>query len=282
MSDVVFDIEVDLLLEALLKRHGYDLRQYARASLRRRLQDAIRKRGMRRPLDLLPGLLDDPKELNDLLTLISVPVSEMFRDPEAFRAIRDEVLPVLETYPSIRVWVAGCATGEEAYSLAILLREAGLLHRSRIYATDINDEALAKAEAGVYPAKYLDLYSRNFLEVGGGDLEAHVAVGYDRFIVDAELRERVTFSHHNLQGDGVFAEAHLVSCRNTLIYFDRPLQDDVVGLLGDSLVRGGYLWLGPRESLEFSAHKRRFDAVSPRNRIFRASRDRTGGGGARD
>ncbi len=269
-DDVVFDVEVELVLDAVRRRHGYDFTQYARASLRRRLADAIAKRGMERPIDLLPGLLDDPNEMSELLGQISVPVSEMFRDPSAYRRLRDEVIPVLATYSRIRVWVAGCATGEEAYSLAILLREAGLLHRSRVYATDINDQALDQAASGIYPARHLEAYAHGYRLAGGlGSLEDHVSPGYDHFIVDADLRERVTFSHHNLQGDGVFGEVQLVSCRNVLIYFDRVLQDRVLGLLADSLVRNGYLWLGPKESIEFSAAGAGFEVVSATDRLYR-------------
>lgn len=269
-DDAAFDLEVDLVLDALRRRHGYDFTRYARASLRRRIADALTARGMERPIDLLPGLLDDRAEMTEFVGRISVPVSEMFRDPDSYRRIRDEVIPVLGTYSRIRVWVAGCATGEEAYSLAILLREAGLLHRSRLYATDINDAALEQATSGIYPARHLSSYAGNYRAAGGrGRLEDHVSPGYDHFIVDRELRDSVTFSHHNLQGDGVFAEAQLVSCRNVLIYFDRTLQDRVIGLLGASLVRNGFLWLGPKESLEFGTTRERFEAVSTTDRLYR-------------
>lgn len=268
----LFDIELRLLLEALYLRYQVDFRRYAPASLRRRLREALLRMGYERPAQLQDHVLREPAVFAQLLQYLTIQVSEMFRDPRYFLALRDEVLPALGTYPSIKVWVAGCANGEEVWSLAILLHEAGLLERSLIYATDINPEALQRAEAGIYPLDRAALFSRNYL-LGGGrrSLNEYFTEGYGGIVMQRRLRERVVFADHSLATDAVFSEVHLVSCRNVLIYFDTQLQDRAIGLFREALVHRGFLGLGSRETLRFGAHAEAFEALElpAEARIFR-------------
>lgn len=269
------DIELDLIVEAIYRRWHYDFRSYAEASLRRRLAAAMRRFGCPTLSALQARLLREPQVFTALLDDLTVQVSELFRDPPYFRALREEVLPHLRTYPSLKLWCAGCSRGEEAYSLAILLREEHLLERSMIYATDINPRALAAAEAGVYEADRMPGFIDNHRKSGGkGSLLDHATVAYGRVVFDKLLRRHMVFSDHSLATDSVFAEMHLVSCRNVLIYFDRTLQDRAVGLFADSLVRRGFLGMGSRETLRFSAHVAAFEEVSATHRIYRKAPDR--------
>ena len=204
-----------------------------------------------------------------MLEYLTVQVSEMFRDPSYFRALRETVVPVLRTYPSLKIWVAGCSTGEEVYSLAILLREEGLLERTLIYATDINANALQKAEAGVYAIERVPSFTENHARSGGrGSLSEHYTAAYGRVVFDKSLRRHIVFSDHSLATDSVFAEVHLVSCRNVLIYFDRALQDRALGLFHEALCRKGFLGLGSKESLRFSSHAQTFDELVAPERIY--------------
>ncbi len=269
-DEPVLDLELDLLLEAIWRRYSYDFRHYARASLRRRVAGALRTLGIERTSLLQDAVLRDPALFTRLLTLISVPVTDLFRDAGYFTALRDEVLPLLATYPSLRVWVAGCSTGEEVYSLAILLDEAGLLDRTLIYATDINPEALRAAESAVYPRSRVPGFTRNYQAFGGArSLSHYYTAAYDRIVFNRRLKSRVTFSDHSLATDAVFAEVHLVSCRNVLIYFDRPLRDRAVGLFHDALVPRGFLGLGARESLHGAQAAVEFEPVAREARIYR-------------
>jgi chemotaxis protein methyltransferase CheR len=263
-------IELDLVLEALARRHGYDFRNYARASLKRRMAGLAHKLGCANVAELVPRLLYDDALLPEILAGLSVPVTEMFRDPLVFKAIRDTLLPELATQPRINIWQAGCATGEEVYSLAILLDEADLLHKTQIYATDINDIALAKAEEGIFPAKTIEKYSENYLKAGGQRaLASYFSMGYGFAKIDGAIKDRISFAHHNLVADGVFCEVHLVVCRNVLIYFDRILQDRVLGLFSDSLSRGGFLCLGTKENVAFSAAAPQFVPVDAAQRLYK-------------
>ena len=212
--------------------------------------------------------------LPELLGYLTVQVSELFRDPAYFRAIRAHVVPHLRTYPSLKVGVAGCAAGEELYSLAILFREEGLDERTVFYATDINPDALRKAEAGVYALDRLPLFTENHRKAGGkSSLSDYYTAAYGAAVFDRSLRRRAVFSDHSLVSDAVFAEVHLVSCRNVLIYFDRDLQDRAVGLFKDALVRRGFLGLGSRESLRFTRHASAFDEFGPAERIYQKRGD---------
>ncbi|WP_337185116.1 CheR family methyltransferase [Phenylobacterium sp.] len=269
MRDGVEDLEIGLLLEALFRRYHYDFRSYARASIKRRLVQARDQLGFSSISALQDSLLHEPTTLGRLLGYLTVQVSEMFRDPSYFRALREKVLPHLRTYPSLKVWVAGCSHGEELYSLAILFREEGLEERTIFYATDINPAALQAAEAGVYPLDQVKKFTANHQKSGGrSSLSDYYTADYGRAIFDKSLRSRVVFSDHSLVTDAVFGEMHLISCRNVLIYFDRALQDRAIGLLRDSLARKGFLGLGSKESLRFSAHAAAFLEFSREDKIY--------------
>ena len=264
------DIEVELFVRALKLRHGYDFSQYATASLKRRIVHLVQSQQTGTMSELTTRLLHDPAFLATVLEGLSVPVSEMFRDPEVFRALREQVFPVLASYPQINIWQAGCAHGQEVYSLAILLEEAGLYERTQIYATDFNENALRQAQEGIYPAKEAQLWSRNYLAAGGSQsLADYYSARYELIKLDQRLRRHVIFANHNLVTDEVFCEAHLVLCRNVLIYFSDPLQDRTLALFRDSLVRGGFLCLGTRESLDFAPSAADFTPVNAALRIYR-------------
>lgn len=247
-------LEARLLLEAMAQAYGADFRAYAPQSMHRRLRAARERLGCATLSELQQRVLHDRAAFEAVLAHLTVQVSEMFRNPAFFRALREEVLPYLGTWPSLKVWVAGCADGEELYSLAILFREAGLEHRTQFYATDISAAALARAEAGIYPTDKLAGFSRNYQQAGGtGSLSDYYTAAYDWARFDPTLRRRVVFADHNLAADAVFTEAHLVTCRNVMIYFTPELQERAVGLFADSLVHGGFLGLGAHETLRFSS-----------------------------
>jgi chemotaxis protein methyltransferase CheR len=263
------DLEIQLLLEALFQRYHYDFRHYARASIKRRLIQARLHLGFATISAMQDRVLHDASMLPRLLDFLTVQVSEMFRDPTYFKALRDKVLPHLRTYPSLKVWIAGSSTGEEVYSLAILFKEEGLYDRTIFYATDINPEALAAAEAGVYAIDRIRKFTENHQKSGGkSSLSDYYTAAYGRAAFDKTLRERVVFSDHSLVTDAVFAEMHLISCRNVMIYFDRPLQDRAIGLFRDSLTRKGFLGLGSKESLRFSSHAGAFTDFVPGEKIY--------------
>nr|WP_314435192.1 CheR family methyltransferase [uncultured Brevundimonas sp.] len=270
MTDTTKDLEIQLLLEALFHRYHYDFRHYARASIKRRLLQATEQMGFSSLSALQERVLHDPLMLPRLLGYLTVQVSEMFRDPSYYRALREQVLPHLHTYPSLKVWIAGCSAGEELYSLAILFKEEGLYDRTLFYATDINPDALRAAESGVYPMDQVRKYTENHQKSGGrSSLSDYYTANYGRAVFDSRLRARAVFSDHSLVTDAVFSEMHLISCRNVMIYFDRELQDRVVGLFSESLVRNGFLGLGAKESLRFSAHADLFSEFSREEKIYR-------------
>jgi len=263
-------IEVDLFVLALKRRHGFDFSQYAPASLTRRVRQLVQVHQCASITELTARLLHEADFVTQVVQGLSVPVSEMFRDPAVFRALREQVLPMLASYPRINVWQAGCANGQEVYSLAILLEEAGLYERSHIFATDFNPDALQRASEGIYPAKDAQLWSRNYLEAGGSHtLANYYSARYDFIRLHERLRRHITFTNHNLVTDRMFCEAHLVLCRNVLIYFSNPLQNRTLALFRDSLVRGGYLCLGLRESLDFAPVAVDFSAVDASLRLYR-------------
>jgi len=263
-------IEMDLFVLALKRRHGFDFSQYAPASLTRRVRQLVQVHQCASITELTARLLHEADFVTQVVQGLSVPVSEMFRDPAVFRALREQVLPMLASYPRINVWQAGCANGQEVYSLAILLEEAGLYERSHIFATDFNPDALQRASEGIYPAKDAQLWSRNYLEAGGNHtLANYYSARYDFIRLHERLRRHITFTNHNLVTDRMFCEAHLVLCRNVLIYFSNPLQNRTLALFRDSLVRGGYLCLGLRESLDFAPVAVDFSAVDAGMRLYR-------------
>ena len=269
MPDQTFDIEMGLLLDAIYLKYHFDFRDYANASMRRRLKAAMARFSCTTLSQLQDKLLHEPAFFPQVLDYMTVQVSEMFRDPTYFLALRREVVPLLRTYPSLKIWVAGCSTGEEVYSLAILLREEGLLERTLIYATDINPQALQRAEAGVYDLDRIAAFTLNHQRAGGhSSLSDYYTAAYGRAVFDKSLRQQVVFSDHSLATDSVFAEVHLVSCRNVLIYFDRTLQNRAVGLFRDALCRKGFLGLGSKESLRFSSSADAFDDFVRDERIF--------------
>lgn len=266
----LFDVEVKLLLEAVYLRYQHDFRDYAVTSLRRRMRQAMARFGCERLAQLQDRLLREPALFDQMLQFFTVQLSEMFRDPAYFKALREHVLPVLRTYPSFKVWIAGCSSGEEVWSLAIVLAEEGLLDRAVLYATDINPQALRRAEAGMYPIDRVAQFSRNYQQAGGtGSLSDHYTAAYEGAVFDRRLKKQVVFADHSLATDSVFSEVHLVSCRNVLIYFNPRLQDRAVGLFRDALVHRGFLGLGSRESLQFGAHAQAFEPVVAAERVYR-------------
>ncbi|WP_414886669.1 MULTISPECIES: CheR family methyltransferase [unclassified Sphingomonas] len=271
------DLELELLLEAIWRHHHYDFRGYSRSSLHRRLARAQQRFGCDSLSHLQHRLLREAELFPELMSFLTIQVSEMFRDPGYFRALREQVIPHLKTYPSLKIWIAGCANGEEFYSLAILFREEGLEDRTIFYCTDISPAALQKAEAGVYELDRVRQFSENHLLAGGKtSLADYYTAAYGGAVFDKSLRRRAVFAEHNLASDHVFAEVQLVSSRNVLIYFDRDLQDRALGLFGDTLVRGGFLGLGSKESLRFSRYSELFDDFEEREKIYRRNLIGTG------
>lgn len=263
------DIEIRLLLEAIYRKYHYDFRGYAMASIKRRLFQARDRFGCRSFSMLQDMVLHDQHMLAELLPYLTVQVSELFRDPLYFRAIREKVVPHLKTYPSLKVWIAGTSTGEELYSFAILFREEGLEDRTMFYATDINSEALKKAEAGVYELSRMKLFTENHRLSGAKtSLSDYYTAAYGAASFDKTLRKSTVFSDHSLATDAVFAETHLISCRNVLIYFNRDLQDRAISLFSGSLLRKGFLGLGSKETLRFSQHADAFSEFSRDERLY--------------
>jgi chemotaxis protein methyltransferase CheR len=264
-----FEIELQLLIEAINLKYHYDFRHYARASLKRRMLAAMTHFSCATLSQLQDRVLHDPTMFPRLLDFLTVPVSEMFRDPSYFRALRQHVVPVLRTYPSLKVWVAGCSTGEEVYSMAILLREEGLLSRTLIYGTDINPQVLQTAHAGIYDSSRMAGFTENHRHSGGrSSLSDYYTAAYGRVVIDKTLKQHIVFSDHSLATDSVFAEVQLVSCRNVLIYFNPELQSRALGLFRDALCRRGFLGIGSKESLRFSLHAGEFADVVRSERIF--------------
>lgn len=265
----LFDIELDLFLEALYRRYQHDFRGYARPTLRRRLTQAMNTLGCASLSMLQHRLLRDPELLGPVLSYLTVQVSDLFRDPSYYSALRHKVFPVLRTYPSLKIWVAGCGAGEEVYSVAILLEEADLLRRSIIYATDVSAKAIRSAELGVYPIERAADFSRNYQLAGGQrSLSDYYTAAYDGIAFDRRLRQGVVFSDHSLATDSVFAEVQLVTCRNVLIYFESALRDRAVSLFRSALVRKGFLALGAKESLRGSMHKDEFAELDRDHRLY--------------
>ncbi len=264
------DIELDLLLAGIQRRHGYDFQHYARASLKRRVASMASKLGVDHISEIIPLVLRDETVFNDFLREMSISVTEMFRDPTFYAAVREKVLPYLKTYPMVKIWHAGCATGEEVYSMAIVLEEEGLYQRTRIYATDFNNESLDKAREAIYPLgkmkKYLAGYNNS---APRSSFSNYYQARYGEAKMSKTLKENITFANHNLVTDGVFGEMNLILCRNVLIYFNKELQNNVLRLFRDSLCHRGFLCLGTKESLQFSKVGADFEVVNHKERIFR-------------
>jgi chemotaxis protein methyltransferase CheR len=264
------EIEIDLLLEAVYRLRGYDFRDYARVSLRRRIQNRMRVEKVDTITRLLDKLLHDASCMERFVLGLSVNVSAMFRDPGFFRAMRKHVLPLLRTWPCIRIWQAGCSRGEEVYSLAIMLDEDGLISRCRIYATDINESALQQAREGIYPLELMQGCTQNYIQAGGTrSFSEYYTAAYDNAIFTPALRDHVVFAKHNLVTDGPFNEFSLILCRNVLIYFNRALQDRVHRLLYDSLANFGVLGVGAKETLSLTALEDRYEQLAAPHRLYR-------------
>ncbi len=263
-------IEIGLLLEAICQRYGYDFRSYARETIDRRVGQFVTDAKLASVAELIGRVLREPSLFYRLLGYFSVNVTSLFRDPFVYAALRRRVLPVLRTWPHIKVWDAGCATGEEVYSLAILLSEEGLYDRSTLYATDISAPAIATAKAGIYSLDTILRGSAQYLEAGGrGSLSDYYHARYEAAAIDPALRRGVTFARHNLAMDASFGEMQLVVCRNVLIYFNRALQDHVLELLWESLDNGGFLCLGDKETIAFTSVADRFEVVDDEARIYK-------------
>jgi chemotaxis protein methyltransferase CheR len=264
------DLEVRLLLEAIHARYGHDFRGYSAESMRRRVLRAAARLGCATVSALQERVLHDPAAFPEVLDDLTIRVTDLFRDPHYFVAVRQQVVPLLAREPVVKIWIPGCASGEEVYSFAILLREEGLLDRAVLYATDIHAPALERARAGVFPLERMAAFSANYARAGGrGSLSDHYVAGTSGAVFHRSLRARIAFAEHSLATDGVFADVQMVSCRNVLIYFDRKLQDRAVRLFADALAPGGVLGLGARETIRLSEHGRLFEDLDRGARLFR-------------
>jgi chemotaxis protein methyltransferase CheR len=270
LDDDLEAIEIQLLLEGIHRRYGFDFRESALSSLRRRLWRRAHGEGLTTLSGLQERILHDPACMDRLLADLSVTVTSMFRDPSFYAAFRERAVPLLRTYPFVRIWNAGCSTGEEAYSTAIVLAEEGLLERTRLYATDVNETVLERAKAGRFPLDRLDDYGRNYSLAGGrGELADHVRVEADAAVVRPGLADNIVFAQHNLASDRSFNEFHVVMCRNVMIYFGRSLQDHVHELLYESLAPFGVLALGRKESIRFTRFEERYEPLDNGEKLYR-------------
>ena len=266
-------LEIELLLEAVYRHYGFDFRGYAYASLRRRVWKRIQAEGLGTVSDLQAAVLHDPEVLDRLLDDLSVNVTAMFRDPGFFLAFRERVVPLLRTYPFFRIWHAGCSTGEEVFSMAILLEEEGLYDRARVYATDMNERVLRQARAGIFPLDRMQEYTDNYIRAGGRrSFSEYYTAGYGGALFHPALLRNVVFAQHNLVTDRSFSEFNAILCRNVLIYFDKALQTRVHRLFYDSLATFGVLALGGKETLRFSAFEECFEPLAPGDKIYRKVR----------
>lgn len=272
-------VERHLFLEGIFLRYGYDFRQYAEISLNRRLVGMLARKGSDSLLDVLKETLASPEFFRQVLAQLTINTTEFFRDPLFFKALRESVFPLLRTYPSLRIWIAGCSTGQEILSLAILLDEDGLLKRSTIYATDINSEAIKQAREGIYNIGAIQTFAKNYSMASGLKSPSdYYTADYDLIRFHRRLSENIVFSEHNLATDSAFTEAHLILCRNVLIYFSRALQDRALTLFTQSLVSRGFLAIGSKESLKFSSVGSRFTAIDKKENVHQFKNLDQGGG----
>lgn len=267
------DIEIQLLLEGIYRYYGIDFRNYALASLKRRIWNTIKAEGLTSISGLQEKVLHDPECMERFLYNLSVNVTTMFRDPSFFLAFRQKVVPLLRTYPFIRIWHAGCSTGEEVYSMAILLHEEGLYQRCRLYATDINEMVLKKAKAGIFSLELMQDYTQNYLQAGGKkSFSEYYTAAYDNAIFSSIIKENMVFSQHNLAIDNSFNDFHVILCRNVLIYFNQVLQQRVHHLFYESLIRYGILGLGRQETLNFTVHEQDYEVLDNNEKLYRRFR----------
>jgi chemotaxis protein methyltransferase CheR len=264
------ELEIPLLLEAIHRKYGYDFRQYSKAHINRRIQYRMALSGLEDISQIQSKVLKDETFANELLQDLSITVTEMFRDKDFYRSLRENVIPILKTYPFIKIWHAGCATGEEAYSIAIILQEEGLYDRATIYATDFNQYALNRAKEGIISNSTIKEYTANYQLSGGKEtLSDYYISSYGSVIMNQSLKKNIVWANHNLVTDSVFAEVHLVLCRNVLIYFDHSLQNKVQKLFYESLINGGILCLGTKESLRFTGFFEKYTELDSKQRIFK-------------
>ena len=266
-------LEIELLLEGVFRHYGFDFRAYAYSSLRRRLWKRIEAEGLSSVSALQDAVLHDPAVMERLLRDLSINVTAMFRDPTFYVAFREQIVPLLRTYPFVRIWHAGCSTGEEVFSLAILLKEEGLYDRCRIYATDINDNVLRQAKLRIFPLERMQEYTDNYIKAGGKrSFSEYYTAMYEGALFAPALLKNVVFSQHNLVTDGSFSEFNVILCRNVLIYFDKTLQARVHKLFYQSLVTFGVLALGNKETLKFSEHEQDYDPLDIREKLYKKVR----------
>lgn len=270
MADTIVDIELEMLVHAIYLKYSHDFRNYAVSSLKRRVIHAMYQFGCESVSELQARILRSPNDFMELLQFITIPTTEMFRDPSYFLALRQHVVPFLRTYPSLKIWIAGCSTGEELYSMAILLHEEGLLERCIVYATDINPRSLQHAKQGIFPLNRLQTYTTNYQNSGGKHaFSDYYVAAYGGVLFDRGLIKNVSFADHSLATDSVFSEAHLISCRNVLIYFDEALKKRALGMFHESLCHRGFLGLGDKESVDFSGYATHFEPLVRSERLYR-------------
>jgi len=264
------NIELQLLLQAIYLKYGYDFRNYAKASIKRRVLHRLAKERFSNISEMQHKLLYDVQFFDRLLLDMSINVTEMFRDPSFYLALKKNVVPELKKYPFLKIWHAGCSTGEEVYSMAIILKEEGLYDRTQIYATDMNESALKKAKNGIFDIIRLKQYTANYQKAGGIESFSDYYVANDEHVImDKSLKKNILFSDHNLATDGVFGEMNLIMCRNVLIYFNRELQNRVFRLFFESLSTDGFLCIGSKESIRFSDSSDAFEDFIKKEKIYR-------------
>ena len=264
------DLEISLLLQAIYQKYGYDFRQYSEAHIRRRIMNRMAMSRLADVSQMQSKVLNDEVFASAFLQDLSITVTEMFRDPFFYRSLRENILPILKTYRFIKIWHAGCATGEEAYSMAILMQEEGLYDRTTIYATDFNQQALNKAKEGIFSNSMMKEYTSNYQLSGGKEsFSSYYTSNYGNVIMNQSLKKNIVWANHNLVTDSVFAEVHLILCRNVLIYFDKDLQNKVQKLFYNSLINGGILCLGSKEGLRFTDFSEEYNEVDKKQKIFK-------------
>jgi chemotaxis protein methyltransferase CheR len=266
-------LEIQLLLEAIFRKYGYDFREYSVAHTRRRLEHRRALEGINNYSEMQHRVIHEPQFFDQVMLDLSINVTEMFRDPWFYKKIRELVIPHLQTYPFVKIWHAGCSAGQEVYSNAILLKEEGMLERTQLYATDFNEAILAQAKKGIYPMDLVRQYTSNYQATGGtSSFSDYYNADYDYVIMSKQLREKALFFPHNLATDGVFGEMNMIICRNVLIYFNGELQNRVFNLFHESLIPGGFLCLGSKENLRFADVADKFELISEREKIYRKKR----------
>ena len=266
----IINIEIELILKAVFIKYGYDFRNYSKAHVKRRLLNRLVASNLKSISEMQHKVLREPEFFEIMLRDLSINVTEMFRDPSFYKALRKEVIPVLKTYPFIKIWHAGCSTGEEVYSFAVLLKEEGLYDRAQIYATDFNHDVLDIAKKGIYPIDRIKEFTANYQAAGGmQSFSDYYMANYNSVIFDQSLKKNLVFAEHNLVTDSAFAEVNLVICRNVLIYFNKDLQNRVIDLFYDSLNNGGYLALGSKETIQFTSKADKFETINAKEKLYK-------------